>query len=241
MQVSHRADPLHMVQMQFLERDLIRSARKQGIPKTSDDLGYVLHGHLQALFGELAPKPFLGKARRGRIHVLAYTPSNQETLTEQMSLTAEPADYRSVQGLATKPMPNQWAPGRRLGFEVSVCPIVRDHNLERDVFLSTLDRVGEGDSEPTREEVYAHWLGRKLEGAAKLEACRLEDFKIGTLFRRHQGRRAGRRRHQIPRLPVARLTGKLVIEDGEAFAQVLGRGIGRHRAFGFGLLLIRAA
>ncbi len=241
MSVSSRATPLYMVQMQFSEKAIHRSAKKQGIPGNADDLGYVLHGHLQALFGELAPKPFLGTARRGRINVLAYAIADRDTLAEKMRLVAEPAEYRSVHGLATKSMPTHWTPGRRLGFEVSVCPIVRDRNQERDAYPPKRKIGGEGVAEPTREQVYGDWLAHRLEGAAKIEQCRIDHFGVGTLFRRHQARHEGRRRHQIPRLPIAKLTGELEIEDGDTFAQKLCRGIGRHRAFGFGLLLIRAA
>jgi len=39
--------------------------------------------------------------------------------------------------------------------------------------------------------------------------------------------------------PDALFTGELTIRDAEAFARLLARGIGRHRAFGFGMLLLR--
>lgn len=38
--------------------------------------------------------------------------------------------------------------------------------------------------------------------------------------------------------PDATLRGCLRIEDGAGFAALLGRGVGRHRAFGFGMLLL---
>ena len=41
--------------------------------------------------------------------------------------------------------------------------------------------------------------------------------------------------------PDAVLAGVLEVTDGEAFAALLRRGVGRHRAFGFGMLLLRPA
>jgi CRISPR system Cascade subunit CasE len=41
--------------------------------------------------------------------------------------------------------------------------------------------------------------------------------------------------------PVARITGTLQVETADAFAHLIARGIGRHRAFGFGMLLLRPA
>jgi CRISPR system Cascade subunit CasE len=38
--------------------------------------------------------------------------------------------------------------------------------------------------------------------------------------------------------PDAVLRGRLQIEDGNGFARLVARGIGRHRAFGFGMLLL---
>ena len=35
------------------------------------------------------------------------------------------------------------------------------------------------------------------------------------------------------------MSGALTITDGEKFAQLLARGIGRHRAYGYGMLLLR--
>jgi CRISPR system Cascade subunit CasE len=35
------------------------------------------------------------------------------------------------------------------------------------------------------------------------------------------------------------MTGILEVTGGEAFARLLARGVGRHRAFGFGMLLLK--
>jgi CRISPR system Cascade subunit CasE len=40
---------------------------------------------------------------------------------------------------------------------------------------------------------------------------------------------------------VALVTGTLRVGDAEAFRALLARGLGRHRAFGFGMLLLRRA
>ncbi|MEE8524028.1 MAG: type I-E CRISPR-associated protein Cas6/Cse3/CasE [Thermoanaerobaculia bacterium] len=43
----------------------------------------------------------------------------------------------------------------------------------------------------------------------------------------------------VPERPDALLTGTLEVTDPDAFATLLARGVGRHRAFGFGMLLLR--
>ncbi len=42
-------------------------------------------------------------------------------------------------------------------------------------------------------------------------------------------------------MPEAEFEGTLEVLDGTAFHAVLARGIGRHRAFGYGMLLVRPA
>ena len=39
--------------------------------------------------------------------------------------------------------------------------------------------------------------------------------------------------------PDVVMQGRLRVSDPQAFAQLLARGVGRHRAFGFGMLLLR--
>lgn len=235
-------DALHMVQLQFAERDMTRSAQIQGMPDRVDDLGYVLHGHLSELFGELAPRPFHAAVRHGRVSVFGYGQVDDAALERHMQLSAEPAAYRSVRELVSKPMPTEWTPGRRLSFEVRACPTVRRGSIEQDAFLSAAARRQDGEPEPARQDVYAGWLQRSLGDAARLDTCHLDRFRLTRLFRRGQaGADAGRRRHRLPCFPDALLTGELTVSDGRAFSHLLARGIGRHRAFGFGMLRVRAA
>jgi CRISPR system Cascade subunit CasE len=252
-------EPLHMVQLHFDQRTLMRSASKQGLPKSSEDLGYLLHGQLAAVFGDLAPKPFVarhsyGAARpRDGVEVLGYTHADEAALREQVDLFAEPADAEgALRSLAVKTLPTEWQAGRRLGFEVRVCPVVRkskasshrtaDGKLverqagkEVDAFLAACDQAGENEK-VGRAEVYRDWLVQRLEGAAELESFDIARLRRQRLFRRKQG---GKREARLLERPDALFRGVLTVDDGPAFARLLARGIGRHRAFGFGMLLLR--
>jgi CRISPR system Cascade subunit CasE len=88
--------------------------------------------------------------------------------------------------------------------------------------------------------VYRDWLSRELGRgeAARLAQYEMRSFKRERLLRRDHG--AERTSHHAER-PDAVLGGVLEIADGEAFAGLLSRGLGRHRAFGFGMLLLRPA
>lgn len=60
------------------------------------------------------------------------------------------------------------------------------------------------------------------------------------MLRRSRAEKGGRRLVNLER-PQALMTGEMVIADAAAFAALLARGIGRHRAFGYGMLLLRPA
>lgn len=229
--------PLHMVQMRLSSRDLARSAKEQNIPTYANDLGYALHGQLAALFGDRAPKPFHATEQRGAVTVLGYGSADQRALKEQMRF-ADPFDQRALRDLATKTMPERWPEGKSFDFEVRVCTTVRQKSKELDAYLAVVEKLDEGEVAEPREYVYRDWLIRKLDGAAEVESCRLDRFRLVRLFRR--GQRTGKgRAKKAPQLPEAVLKGRLKVTHSEAFARLLARGIGRHRAFGFGMLLLR--
>ena len=88
-----------------------------------------------------------------------------------------------------------------------------------------------------REAVYAEWLSQEFE---RRQGADVDPSSVQLIsFRRTRSlyREGGQRSEG----PDAIVRGILVITDGEAFARLLARGIGRHRAYGYGMLLLRPA
>jgi CRISPR system Cascade subunit CasE len=133
-----------------------------------------------------------------------------------------------------KSMPDQWRPGRRLGFEVMTCPTSRKEGHEKDLYRRYLTQLTEGEETPSRESVYREWLDKQFGDAARLETATLEKFRFVSQYRR------GMKTKKLDR-PQALVKGVLSITDSNAFNRLLARGIGRHRAFGYGMLLLRPA
>lgn len=235
--------PLFMAQLRLDGHEIGRSAQKQKLPRDAQDLGYILHGHLQELFGELAPKPFRSRRVGRDLEVLGYSSADEPALRAHGATFAEPLALRSLQQLAVKAMPARWEPGQRLGFEVRACPVVRKSSatatrsagVEVDAFLAAADQAAENEP-PSRPKVYRGWLEGQLAGAARLLEVELDQFQLTKLCRRTQG---SDRRFRVLQRPEAQFRGELEVSNGEAFAQLLARGVGRHRAFGFGMLLLR--
>lgn len=103
---------------------------------------------------------------------------------------------------------------------------------------------------PSRENVYRDWLAARLGGAATLQNATLVALRDARLWRKGQpGAGAAARMHGHDRARrggrsligrrEAVFEGELRIDDPHAFATLLARGVGRHRAFGFGMLLLR--
>lgn len=203
------------------------------------DLDYVLHTLLTSAFGTASPKPFrfFGDARG----LLGYATTDADAL--QLAADTASPEVHAALGLnrfAARPFPVEWAIGRRLAFEARVRPIVRmNDGRERDVFLAKIDEEGNADN-LSREDTYARWFARELAryGAARIEHIQMESFRLSSSLRK--GRESeGKRPARHINGPDAVFSGELTVTDPAGFSASLARGIGRHRAFGFGMLLLR--
>ncbi|MDK3074681.1 type I-E CRISPR-associated protein Cas6/Cse3/CasE [Sedimentitalea sp. JM2-8] len=252
---------LHLARLPIDLPALARAAGERGWTRGSRatfDEGRALHHLLGETFGPGVLQPFrLIVAPRARTGTLwAYTEANAATLLETAKMVAlsEAAEAAlPLSRLATKTLPDVAAPGRRLGFDIRLRPVVRlasdietpaDRNKGRrhgfkagaeiDAFLATAlrnpDRNAMGDTDRSRETVYAAWLADRLAGAAEIEDIRLASFR-----RRLAARGDGRGVEG----PDAILHGTLTVREPDAFRDRLRRGVGRHKAFGFGMLLLR--
>ncbi|WP_306304396.1 type I-E CRISPR-associated protein Cas6/Cse3/CasE [Methylogaea oryzae] len=211
--------------------------------RRDEDLGYTAHAWLTAVFGQGAIKPFrLLQDSRNRQppRLLGFSSQSGEQLIEHAQAFASPLALQVCPleaNFAAKPMPAQWRAGRRLGFELLASPISRLKQNEDDIYRRHVrEREASGQQPDSRDAVYRLWLEHQLGTAAILEDYSLEGFRIVRLLRKAEG--AGRRDFLAPQ---AKLGGILTVQDGTAFQTLLARGIGRHRAFGYGMLLLRPA
>lgn len=246
---------LHLVRLALDARALSAFAVANGA--SDDDGGYAVHLALRHRFGAAAPQPFrvFADAPAGP-YLLGYA-ADAAALGDAAALPAGDPLLDGVFPAAPqlRPMPETWREGARYGFEVRVRPVVRfgariqaerrateaaqaDDNWwararEVDAWVAALNRPG-ADPEISRATAYADWLAARFDGIA--EAERIEP----RLFRRVRTRRSphgrpGRRTVEGPEVVMA---GTLAVRDPDGFARLLARGIGRHAAFGFGMLLL---
>ena len=214
-------------------------ARKGGV----FDEGLAMHKLVTEMFGDLAPRPFRIITPRGgsRGSLYGYAAADAAELRRAAHQNACPLQMRALPPALfdSKLMPavDEWSAGRRLGFEVLLRPVVRTQGKrERDAFLRPLPLMDEKNPSfaipaPSREDMYAEWLESRLErGGARLEEAALAAFRLIRLYRMNKPMQPG---------PHALMRGVLAVADPARFAQTLAKGVGKHKAYGYGMLLLR--
>jgi CRISPR system Cascade subunit CasE len=110
----------------------------------------------------------------------------------------------------------------------------RQRSREVDAFLVSPEGSARG-------EVYTAWLRERMaEGGADIQRAQLNAFRLTRVSRRGKADEKSPRALRQQTGPDATFTGFLNVRDPEASPRILARRIGRHRAFGFGMLLLRA-
>jgi CRISPR system Cascade subunit CasE len=217
-------------------------------PRDQEDEGYGWHALFTAAFGrDLAPKPFRVLARRGRsTQVLAYAEADAAALRARASDFADPKVMAAlgVDTLASKLMPT-FVEGRRLGFSARLRPTVRTdregdraRSRELDVFVAAKLAVTPGQA-LDKASIYAEWAHNRLgQAGVDVDSLRIDGLESSDVVRRGRDRANGSR--PLARIPGHAVTvaGTLRIADADGFATLLARGLGRHRAFGYGMLLL---
>jgi CRISPR system Cascade subunit CasE len=124
----------------------------------------------------------------------------------------------------------------------------RERTRSRELDAFVVEYLRKPGQDVNRDEVYRHWLDAQLSGspgepvkpwhdAGKVLAYETKGWLRERLHRREQasgkdGARAGR----VLERPDVHMEVVLEVLQPDAFNALLARGIGRHRAFGFGML-----
>ena len=245
--------PLLMLRLMPDLQALARWAAATGQRALRDDPGYALHAALRGTLGRLAPKPFALLRRPGSVQLIGYSQAAEADVQRAIEMAAI-SDLAAAQSLGIaqaadaviKPMPRNWRKGEALSFEVRVAPVVRSRSQPGGGYPE-IDAAFHpdfaGDAPGDRSAAHGRWLVRELarRSAATLVWHRALSFQLTPMARR--GRLAsapdtnarGTRGGLLPDLTVC---GQLRVDDPVAFDALLARGLGRHRSFGFGCLLL---
>jgi CRISPR system Cascade subunit CasE len=236
---------LHLIEMPLSMPALNRWAGQRNIGRGLFDEGLTLHHLLGEAFGPAVLQPFrllvAPRARTGTLYAYSATPAEELRVTVAPSMGPSESEVVSLDALRSVERPETtWQEEMRLGFDLKIRPVVRlasplksadgpfPKGAEVDAFLAETLR---NDRARSREDVYLDWLAARLAPVADLE----RDTSRLHQFRRVRSLRGGRRVEG----PEAVIHGTLGVRDPQEFAQLLARGVGRHRGYGYGMLLLR--
>jgi len=238
---------LHLVKVPMRADKLLAVARRRGISLRELDDGYLAHCVLRELWQERAPAPFVLRGTGRNLDVWGYSAADAASLAAHARDYGDPSllgVIEDVSAIASKPMP-RFGQGQRIGFHLRACPVVRlskaiqGHRAgaEVDAFLAKC--FAGPDVSVSREEVYRDWLTARL-GQPERTGAALERIAVAAFARERLVRRTHAEERQSRRIerPDVRFEGELVVQDGARFLELLAHGVGRHRAFGFGALLV---
>ena len=250
---------LHLIQAPLDMRTFSRWAGNRGLMRRGAfDPGYAFHILLSAMFGKGVLQPFrvFASERRASAALYGYADVDVTELRHTADAVAPPdcLDVLDPERMRSKRMPSHFERARRLGFDLRLRPVRRlrrdladaqlGHSLSKgaevDAFRVEVIRrfpSGWADSDEaaakagiTRQSVYAEWLSERFGDAVTVEQCRLVAVNRTRAVRGSSG---------APEGPDAILQGTLAVSNEETFAGILRNGVGRHRAYGYGMLLLR--
>lgn len=244
------ADSINLVRVPFRVEALVRLAKQRRLPIRELDDGYLAHSILRELWQENAPAPFVLRERSNRMEAWGYSAATAAKLQDHARAFGDPSLLAALDGgldaIASKVVPS-FPAGKRVGFMVRVCPVVRLSNgrggkkgREVDAFLARCWQVGK-DVVVSRECVYREWLQTRFTPdrvGVRLERVIVDAYQRERFVRRTQPGSDGTRRGASIERPDVRLSGELVVENSDLFSEMLRRGVGRHKAFGFGMVLL---
>ncbi len=241
----------NMIRADIDLRSFYRWAGSRGmISRNAFDPGFAMHCLITESFGrETAPKPFrviIPRERKsGRGTFYGYAACDADELRDEARTFACPLQSKILpaSSIDSKTMPESWRTGQRLGFEVLIRPVVRHARdsdeagkkmREQDAFQSEAERHAKGEMKRSRAEVYKDWLSDRLaRRGARLEEASLKSFQRVRVVRKLRARASEG--------PDAVMQGTLTVTDPAEFADLVANGVGRHRAYGYGMLLLRPA
>ena len=237
---------VHMIRADLDIREFHRWAGGRSlIGRSAFDEGFAMHCLLVESFGELAPKPFRVITPRGQRRrtgtLYSYSDSTADDLKTPHQDTAIHCRQKycppRISTASRCPLRGEWdrSSASRFWFarlsagqEVPI-----DRAVETDAFQAEAELHPRGGMRRSREEVYTDWLRTRLEGNG---ATRLEDATLSMFQRVRTVRKLHTRASEGPH---AVMHGSLTVTDASAFSRMLAHGVGRHKAYGYGMLLLR--
>ena len=220
--------------------DLTNMARWSAQNKYSDP-DRALHCLVYHTFpGDKVPRAFAAvtdpNGPRHHAKLYAYTGLNEDELRDvaRMCQMEGEASIMSPFTFRTKEIPDEWQEGSTVGFRVRVRPTYRDAQTKAERDISNRPDIPAGIE---IEDLYCNWLSDLLAKKAKAEAPP-EAMRVVNYQRRRVKRQENSNWTTGPDVTIE---GRCRILCPDEWGQAVRYGIGRHKPYGYGMLLLRSA
>ena len=236
---------IFLVELYFNIKDLFLLARKRNLPLFKIDNNYLIHQVLLELFGDNQLKLFsVIEISNKFIRVLSYSKINHIELQKQAQLYANPFIYNICNWslIKSKQMPQEWKVNQKLSFEVKIIPIKRlsvplgnfHKNTEIDVFL--YEKIK--NRKENRESVYIDWATKLINSKYIVDVKSLKIISLSQTQMIRRNHQKDRKSKVLSRTAIT-FNGVMSVFEPNLFNRILLNGIGRHKSFGFGMILLR--
>lgn len=247
---------IHLIRIPIDVSNLSRWAVERGWSGrsgTTYDEGRALHHLITEMWGRGSILCFriLVPPRRRLGNLYAYSKMNADGLRDMALAHALPEhlEIAVIDKIAGKIIPTSWKQNQRLGFDLRIRPVRRlgsdlkgpdttiSAGSEIDAFLLEALRdfpdtsCGMMEKGRSREEVYLDWIKNRFSPISTLDKSKSRLVRFRRLH-------VARERNDSEG-PDATVHGILTINKPMEFPQLLTGGVGRHKAYGFGMLLLR--
>lgn len=217
------------------------------------------------------PSPNARRQKPGALELYAYSSASREELlqTSQAFADLDLHSHFNPESLRDRRLPSRFP--ELMGFSIRLCPVVRlsgdvdteidfkgrqvrierksrDRSKKRgcevDAFEAECIRAHRAGTSPIpsgqRRAIYLDWFRNLADRKTgfSVERAQIDGFRLVQLWRRNH--EPNRRSRRLTR-PEIHVSGLLRVIDQSEFRETLRRGLGRHKAFGFGMLKIRPA
>ena len=187
------------------------------------------------------PKPFVIKTRLrdGELKgtLLAYTQLTAQELRNAASQHQKLAHSAVMDpsSINTVGVPDQWSEGQSIHFEVRIRPTKRSSNRDAGHPKSEQDIYLGSEENSNRAETYCRWLTNLIRRQGGLQTT--PDTMVMTQFAMRRVRRQNS--SQWTTGPDATIVGTAIVVNPDRVKTALTSGLGRHKGYGYGMLLIR--
>lgn len=224
---------IYLLQADIDMRNLARWSAAEG----HSDPDRSLHSLVYHTFGkDKVPRAFAAMPHEANpkehARFLAYTgmdaPALQELARSNQSIIT--AGIMNPFTFRTTSLPQTWQKGTTLAFQVRLIPTYRATRSGSEQDVHHRD-----DAAPTRQESYCNWLARLMRRKAGAEPAE-HTLHVTRYASRRVKRSEGQ---QWIVLPDVTIEGVCTITNSQTWNNALQLGIGRHKAYGYGMLLLR--